>query len=72
MSPLLFISPDIPGNPDHQRPKEPLFLRSLCLDKEFKESDVEVELHTPHLSKLDDDPGHWVNEWGFELLKKRN
>jgi DNA-binding transcriptional MerR regulator len=26
-------------------PKEPLFLRSLCLDKEYKESDVEVELH---------------------------
>jgi hypothetical protein len=112
-------------------PKEPLFLRSLCLDKEFKESDVEVELHievtgnpeggdaykvittpashavtvtfdggdrknghavrralarwlevngygldgvmfnTPHLSKLDDpDPEHWVNEWGFELVKK--
>jgi DNA-binding transcriptional MerR regulator len=112
-------------------PKEPLFLRSLCLDKEFKESDVEVELHievtgkvesedtykiittppahavtvtfdggdrreghavrralarwlevnsygldgimfnTPHLSGLDDpDPEHWVNEWGFELIKK--
>jgi DNA-binding transcriptional MerR regulator len=135
-------------------PKEPLFLRSLCLDKEFKESDVEVELHievtgnpegddagrdsaqtihtyrqtadrpydaykvittpashavtvtfdggdrknghavrralarwlevngygldgimfnTPHLSTLDDpDPGHWVNEWGFNLIKRRN
>jgi DNA-binding transcriptional MerR regulator len=26
-------------------PKEPLFLRSLYLDKEFKESDVDVELH---------------------------
>ncbi|MDR1930397.1 MAG: MerR family transcriptional regulator, partial [Treponema sp.] len=26
-------------------PKMPLFLRSLCLDKEYKEADVEVELH---------------------------
>ena len=25
-------------------PKEPLFLRSLCLDKKYKEADVEVEL----------------------------
>jgi DNA-binding transcriptional MerR regulator len=113
--------------------KEPLFLRSLCLDKEFKESDVDVELHievagdpsddaayrvittqaahavtvtfdggnrrnghavrralarwlevngygldgtmfnTPHVSGLDEsDPEHWVNEWGFELIKKRD
>ena len=114
-------------------PKEPLFLRSICLDKEFKESDVDVELHievtgnpasdeiykvittpaahaatvtfdggnrkdghavrrslarwlevngygldgvlfnTPHLSNLDEsDPEHWVNEWGFELIRKQD
>jgi effector-binding domain-containing protein len=110
-------------------PKEPLFLRSLCLDKEYKEANVEVELHmevdgmlakrepdkvittpaaravtvtfsggyrkgnavrralarwlevnrytlegvmfnTPHLQDIDDpDPDHWINEWGFELVR---
>jgi DNA-binding transcriptional MerR regulator len=114
-------------------PKEPLFLRSLCLDKEFMESDVDVELYievtgspaddetykvittpaaravtvtfdggdrknghrvrralarwlevngyglegtifnTPYVSGLDDpDPEHWVNEWDFELIRKRD
>jgi hypothetical protein len=112
-------------------PKEPLFLRSLCLNKKFKESAVDVKLHieatgspaddetykvittpsahavtvtfdggsrknghrvhrafaqwlevngygldgtmfnVPHISGLDDpDPEHWVNEWGFKLIKK--
>jgi DNA-binding transcriptional MerR regulator len=124
-------------------PKEPLFLRSLCLDKEFKESNVDVELHIevddnakkempdrivltpsvhvvtvtfagghnkgyavrralarwlevnhyglggtrfnmqhllnqsgtmfniPHVMNFDDpDPDHWINEWGFELVKQ--
>jgi hypothetical protein len=27
--------------------------------------------NAPHLSNLaDPDPEHWVNEWGFELIKK--
>jgi predicted alpha/beta hydrolase family esterase len=29
--------------------------------------------NTPHVSGLDEsDPEHWVNEWGFELIKKRD
>jgi hypothetical protein len=32
-----------------------------------------IMFNTPHLSTLDDpDPEHWVNEWGFDLIKKRN
>jgi effector-binding domain-containing protein len=114
-------------------PKPPLFVRSLCLDKEYREADVDVELqievaadtagdetyriittpsvhaaavtfdggdrknghavrralarwlevngcgldgtifNTPHLSNLDEsNPEQWINEWGFELMKKKD
>jgi hypothetical protein len=40
--------------------KKPLFLRSLCLDKEFKESDVDVELHIEVAGDPPDDAAYRV------------